>query len=77
MHLVRSVLVQTAPGSATVTRIATDNGFWQMGRVAVEYGALFGEAPSATLRRPAEERRKSHNNPFDFADTGYVQTSMH
>jgi AraC-like DNA-binding protein len=77
MHLVHSVLIQTAPGSATVTEIATDNGFWELGRFAVEYGALFGEAPSATLRRPAEERRKSSSNPFAFADSQYVQTTMH
>jgi AraC-like DNA-binding protein len=77
MHLVHSVLIQTAPGSATVTRIATDNGFWEMGRFAVEYGALFGEAPSVTLRRPAEERRKAPNNPFAFADSEYVQTLTH
>jgi AraC-like DNA-binding protein len=69
MHLVHSVLIQTTPGSATVTKIATDNGFWELGRFAVEYGALFGEPPSATLRRPAEERRKSQNNPFAFADS--------
>jgi AraC-like DNA-binding protein len=77
MHLVHSALIHTAPGSATVTKIATDNGFWEMGRFSVEYGALFGEMPSATLRRPAEERRKPQNNPFVFVDSEYVQTSMH
>jgi AraC-like DNA-binding protein len=77
MHLVHSVLIQTVPGSATVTKIATDTGFWELGRFAVEYGALFGEAPSATLRRPAEEKRISKNDPFTFADSEYVQTSMH
>jgi AraC-like DNA-binding protein len=77
MHLVHSMLIQAAPGSATVTKIATDNGFWELGRFAVEYAALFGEAPSVTLRRPAEERRKPPNNPFAFADPEYVQTSLH
>jgi AraC-like DNA-binding protein len=66
MHLVHSALIHTAPGSATVTRIATDNGFWEMGRFAVEYRVLFGEAPSVTLQRPAQEGRKSKNSPFAF-----------
>jgi AraC-like DNA-binding protein len=36
---------------ATVTRIALANGFNQLGRFASEYRLIFGEAPSATLRR--------------------------
>lgn len=72
MHLARRALVLTAPGSATVTEIATANGFWELGRFAVEYRALFGETPSATLRRPAEELRASKNGPFAFADSEYA-----
>jgi hypothetical protein len=33
-------------------RIVTDHGFWELGRFSV---ALFGESPSVTLRRPAEQ----------------------
>jgi AraC-like DNA-binding protein len=77
MHLAHHALIVTSPGTSTVTKIATANGFWELGRFAVEYGALFGEAPSATLRRPAEERRNSQNNPFAFAGFEYVRTTMH
>lgn len=52
MHMVRRTLRAASPKTATVTEIATRYGFWQFGRLAVEYKALFGEAPSATLARP-------------------------
>ena len=52
MHFVRSVLLRADPSTATVTRIATDHGFWELGRFSVTYRSLFGETPSETLRRP-------------------------
>jgi len=51
MHLFRRALRETAPATATVTEIATRFGFWQFGRLAGEYRALFGETPSETLAR--------------------------
>jgi AraC-like DNA-binding protein len=54
MHLARRALRQAALDGATVTDIATRYGFWQLGRFAVEYQLLFGEPPSATLRRQSE-----------------------
>ena len=51
MHMVRRELHESAPGATTVTEVAARYGFWQFGRLAVEYKALFGEAPSATLAR--------------------------
>jgi AraC-like DNA-binding protein len=50
MHLVRRALLR-AGSSTTVTRIATDHGFWELGRFSVAYRELFGEAPSVTLKR--------------------------
>jgi len=52
MHLVYRALVRTARSTATVTQVATDHGFWELGRFAVAYRELFGEPPSATLQRP-------------------------
>ncbi len=44
-------LVRHGPEETTVTRIATDLGFTELGRFSVEYRRIFGETPSATLRR--------------------------
>jgi AraC-like DNA-binding protein len=50
MEAVRHALATARPGEATVTRIATDYGFFELGRFAVMYTSLFGERPSDTLR---------------------------
>jgi AraC-like DNA-binding protein len=49
MHMVRRALRDSSPAKTTVTEIATRYGFWQFGRLAAEYKALFGQLPSATL----------------------------
>jgi AraC-like DNA-binding protein len=55
MHLVRRALALADPSRATVTQLATDYGFWELGRFAVAYRALFGEPPSETLRRSSDK----------------------
>ncbi len=51
LHLARRALRRADPVATSVTDMATRYGFWQLGRFAVEYHSLFGEPPSATLRR--------------------------
>jgi AraC-like DNA-binding protein len=54
MNLVRRALSLADPETNTVTTIANDYGFGELGRFAVEYRAMYGESPSATLRRTAD-----------------------
>ena len=51
MQLARRALEFAHPKSMSVTAIATQHGFWELGRFAVSYRALYGETPSATLAR--------------------------
>jgi transcriptional regulator GlxA family with amidase domain len=51
MNLVRRARVHAEPTSKTVTEIANDCGFAELGRFAVSHRKLFGESPSVTLRR--------------------------
>src|SRR6516165_4600227 len=52
MHLARRALRRADAERTTVTEIATDFGFWELGRFSGAYRSLFGELPSAALRRP-------------------------
>jgi AraC-like DNA-binding protein len=57
MHLVRRDLRSADAEKTTVTEIATDYGFWELGRFEGAYRSLFGEPPSAALRRPPEDSK--------------------
>jgi AraC-like DNA-binding protein len=53
MHLARRALRRADAERTTVTEIAADYGFWELGRFSVAYRSLFGESPSTALHRPA------------------------
>ena len=71
MHLARRALRMADPATTTVTEIATNYGFWELGRFSVTYRSLFGEAPSASLRRlPDDSRtRRSASSPWQLPDS--------
>ena len=64
MHLARAALLRANSTKSTVTEIATEFGFWELGRFSVEYRALFGETPSTSLHKLPEAPRKPENDPL-------------
>ncbi|WP_375786896.1 helix-turn-helix domain-containing protein [Bradyrhizobium sp. Pha-3] len=71
MHLVRRALLRADPVMTTVTRVATDHGFWELGRFSVSYRNLFGESPSETLRRPVQDKPERLRRPSSLAGVTY------
>ena len=61
MHLARRALRMADPAATSVTEVATSYGFWELGRFSVAYRSLFGESPSASLRRPPDDPRPQKN----------------
>jgi transcriptional regulator GlxA family with amidase domain len=51
LHQVRRSLRSAPRGPSAITNVATQHGFYELGRFAGEYRALFGEAPSQTLHK--------------------------
>jgi AraC family ethanolamine operon transcriptional activator len=57
LHGVRRALSDAGFRATTVTDVATDHGFFELGRFAASYREAFGEAPSETLRAAARRAR--------------------
>jgi AraC-like DNA-binding protein len=72
MHLARRALLRADPTKTTVTQIATDHGFWELGRFSVAYQSLFGESPSASLRKPPDYHRAIQANPLSLAASDFA-----
>jgi AraC family ethanolamine operon transcriptional activator len=52
----RRALSEAGSRPTTVTRVATDHGFYELGQFAAVYRRAFGEVPSETLRGTAGNR---------------------
>ena len=76
MHLARRALLGADPAKATVTQIATDHGFWELGRFSVTYQVLFGESPSASLRKPSSVLDAVRARPLSLAGPDFPASSF-
>ena len=66
LHAVRLQLLATRPSeNRTINKIAFEYGFYELGRFAGYYKQVFGELPSATLK-------KTHNRRFKFSSFQYI-----
>jgi AraC-like DNA-binding protein len=64
MNFARKALAIADPTAASVTTIALDHGFGELGRFSVQYRELFGESPSATLRSAPNIGRLERDFPI-------------
>jgi AraC-like DNA-binding protein len=72
MHLARRALLCADRTKTTVTQIATDHGFWELGRFSVSYQALFGESPLASLRKPPDYYVATKVGPLSLANSDFA-----
>lgn len=68
MHLARRALVLADPAKSTVTEIATNHGFWELGRFSTEFRQLFGVSPSVSLRCSPRDHHIFQGSPFKLSE---------
>jgi AraC family transcriptional regulator, ethanolamine operon transcriptional activator len=59
LNAIRRALLRAEARRDTVIRVALDHGITHLGRFAINYRALFGESPSASLRGVTRERQRA------------------
>jgi AraC-like DNA-binding protein len=67
MRLARRSLQLADPTITRVTDIATELGFWELGRFSVKYRQIFGETPSTTLRAEGLPRHREILSAYALA----------
>jgi AraC family transcriptional regulator, ethanolamine operon transcriptional activator len=68
LHRVRRALLTATHGSATVSALALDCGFWHFGDFSRAYKECFGELPSETLRRTPDGSELKASPQHGMAD---------
>jgi transcriptional regulator GlxA family with amidase domain len=68
----RQALLSPIAATLTVTEVAMQFGFFELGRFSVEYRTAFGECPSETLRR----RNSSTRHHTSAGNMTLIQSSM-
>jgi AraC-like DNA-binding protein len=77
LHEIRIALLNASPGSATVGQIATRFGAFDPSLLARNYKALFGETPSQTLHRTADDKSNTtHANWLRCASRIFLDASL-
>ena len=69
MHLANRALLRANPVETSVTAIAMDHGFGELGRFAVGYRGLFGKSPRTTLQKKFDPHPASQAPPFFLSDS--------
>jgi len=66
LSAVRARLMETDPAETSVTNVALDHGFFELGRFSVQYRRMFGETPAQTLRHRRRPSQFGNAEAFDW-----------